>query len=158
MDYVAEESVNSPAGRIDLSIARHADGTLSLIAWLTASQRRVGYLHLQPGVHPPSEPTFDPSVATPALQTAVQRLLERVLRPTEDGPPLGQRLVTAGLLTDDEVYDLLGWQWLLAEIGDRRTIGELAAAALCQSSCPAGPMMTPRTAAGELRQVDPRLS
>jgi hypothetical protein len=129
LDYVAEVRVMTPAGPVDVSVARHEDGSISVVAWLAAAERRVGYLYVHPRRGQPAEVELDPELATPAVRAAMLDQLARARRIQPAAEPLGQRLIDAGILTREQVDDLLGWQWLLAELGETRRLGELAVAA-----------------------------
>jgi hypothetical protein len=56
-------------------------------------------------------------------------LLDQVVTPPRRQPPIGQSLIAEGHLTTADVDELLGWQWLLAELGEARRLGDLAVAA-----------------------------
>ena len=129
LDYVAEDFVVTPSGPVEVSVARHEDGAVSVIAWLAPAERRIGYLHVPPRRRQPDEVELDPVLATSAVRAAMRDQLVRAWRFCPAAEPVGRRLVDAGLLTREQVDDLLGWQWLLAELGESRRLDELAAAA-----------------------------
>jgi hypothetical protein len=129
LDYVAEDCVSTPSGPVEVSVARHEDGAVSVIAWLAAAERRIGYLHVPPRRRQPDEVDLDPVLATPAVRAAMLDQLDRERRIRPAAEPIGQRLIDARLLTREQIDDLLGWQWLLAELGEARHLGDLAVAA-----------------------------
>jgi hypothetical protein len=129
LDYLGEQVLATPAGPVELSVAGHEDGSLSVVAWSLPDGRRIGHLHCPPRRRQPDEVALDPTLAGPAVRAAMQALLARAVGGSPRGAPVGRRLVQAGLLTADEVDDLLGWQWLLAELGEPRRLGDLAVAA-----------------------------
>jgi hypothetical protein len=129
LDYLGEQVLATPAGPIELSVASHADGSTSVVAWWLPDGRRIGYCHCPPRQRQPDEEAFHPTLAGPAVRAAMQALLAQAVGRSPCTAPVGQRLVQAGLLTTDEVDALLGWQWLLAELGESRRLGDLAVAA-----------------------------
>jgi hypothetical protein len=128
-DFVAESRVMTPSGPVEVSVARHEDGAISVVAWLAAAERRVGYLHVPPRGSQPDAVDLDPALATPAVRAAMLDQVAGARRVRPAAEPIGQRLIAGGVLTREDVDDLLGWQWLLAELGDARRLGDLAAAA-----------------------------
>src|SRR5687767_4502807 len=129
LDYVAEDRVMTPSGPVEVSIARHEDGAVSVIAWLAPAERRVGYLHVPPRQRQLDEVDLDPVLATPAVRAAMLGQVVRERRIRLAAEPIGQQLIDVGFLTREHVDDLLGWQWLLAELGEALRLGDLAVAA-----------------------------
>jgi hypothetical protein len=128
-DFLGEQVVTTPAGRVAVSLAGHEDGAVSVVAWLTATGRRVGYIYSRPRQRQPQEAMIDAVLEG----TVVRPLMETLLASAHGQRPLtaavGKRLVESGLMTEEQLADLLGWQWLLAEVGQPRRIGELAVSA-----------------------------
>ena len=126
-DWLAERVVTTPVGQVAVSLASHEDGAVSAVAWLLPVGRRVGYLIRQARQRRPQEEMFDPVLAGTAVRPLMETLLDQAggLARTE---PVADRLVREGRLSSEDVADLLGWQWLLAELGQPRGLGELAVA------------------------------
>jgi hypothetical protein len=128
-DFLGEQVVITPAGRVALSLASHDDGAVSVVAWLMPSGRRVGYLYGRPRQRAPREEMVDPLLDGTSVRRLMVGMLEHAIDHSPRQEPIGRRLVRAGLLTEGDLSDLLGWQWLLAELGQPRRLGELAAEA-----------------------------
>jgi hypothetical protein len=124
-DFLRGMTVATPLGPVEISLAAHDDGSVSAVAWLLPVGRRVGHLHGQAD-RSPDAATVEPALAGSGVTEAMHVLVQRALGMTLPTEPVGRRLVRAGLLTESDVNDLLGWQWLLDEIGVHRCLGELA--------------------------------
>lgn len=128
-DFLEEQVVTTPVGPVAISLAGHEDGSLSVVAWLMPPGRRVGWISCRPHQRQPQEELIDPALNGTPVRALMETLLAKVCDQARCQEPIGRRLVRAGLLSDDDVNDLLGWQWLLAELGQPRRFGELAMAA-----------------------------
>jgi hypothetical protein len=128
-DFYGEQVVTTAQGAITLSTAGHEDGSVSVIAWLAATGQRVGYGRGFAHRRVQDEIEVDRVLAGTTVGAVMQALLDAALGRTPRGEPLGQRLVRAGIMSQADLSDLLGWQWLLAELGQPRRLGELVAAA-----------------------------
>jgi hypothetical protein len=62
-DFLVEQVVMSPAGPVALSLARHEDGAVSVIAWSLTTGERVGYASRRARGRLPSERLIDPALA-----------------------------------------------------------------------------------------------
>jgi hypothetical protein len=127
-DWLAERVVTTPIGQVAVSVASHEDGAVSVVAWLMPVGRRVGYLFRQARQRRPQEEMFDPLLNGSVVRSLMETLLDQASGLTPRPEPVGDRLVREGRLSSDDVADLLGWQWLLAELGQPRGLGELAVA------------------------------
>jgi hypothetical protein len=128
-DFLGEQVVTTPVGPVALSLAGHEDGSLSVVAWLMPPGRRVGWIACRPRQRQPHEEQIDPVLNGTPVRSLMVELLAKAHDQALCQEPIGRRLVRAGLLSDDDLDDLLGWQWLLAEMGQPRRLGELAVAA-----------------------------
>lgn len=128
METIADVTMRrivTPLGAVEVSLATHVDGQISIVAWLDHSGEQVGYL-CHPGRGSATmtarvEAAFTTTALPAVLAAMLVEAVESRLRPM----PLGERLVRAGLITDAERCALLGWQWLLDELGEHRRLGEL---------------------------------
>jgi hypothetical protein len=133
-----------PPGRVELSVAEHADGAVSVVAWEVETGRRVGLitqLAYRPDVAPTRE--VEPAYAAAGLA----ELLDAAWRAAAVGrPALAEDtvLLRAGVLTAAELADLRGLQWLLAELGEYRSLAELVIEYLDRE-----PLVTAGAAPGE---------
>lgn len=125
-DFLGEQVVMTPAGNVAVSLASHDDGAVSVVAWLMETGRRVGYLYCRPRQRQPQESMIDALVDGTVVWPVMERLLDSAQGHRPATVPIGQRLVQAGAMTTDQLSDLLGWQWLLFEIGQPCELGELA--------------------------------
>jgi hypothetical protein len=123
MDDVSVAGVQFVAlapGEVEISVARHAEGGLSVIAWRVADGRRVGYLSTVRGA-PAALTVADDYAATPLarlLQSASRQEARHVPRPRPAG-----RLAR---LAPDEQAALGGLHWLLTELGEEISLEQLA--------------------------------
>lgn len=126
-DFLGEQVVTTPAGLVAITLASHEDGAVSVVAWLISTGSRVGYLYCQPRQRRPREELIEPALVGSVVRPMMEAMLEQALGHAPHREPIGQRLVRAGLMSEAELADLLGWQWLMAELGQPRRLGELAA-------------------------------
>jgi hypothetical protein len=127
-DWLAERVVTTPVGQVAVSLASHEDGAMSAVAWLLPVGRRVGYLFRQARQRRPQEEQFDPVLTGTAVRPLMETLLDQAGGLSPRAESVADRLVREGRLSAEDVADLLGWQWLLAELGQPRGLGELAVA------------------------------
>lgn len=126
IDDVVTRVIATAWGDVEVSRATHVDGHVSVVARLCSAGRQVGYL-CHPGRGPACPTAWVESTFTPTVLPAVmEAMLTEALRAPLRSAPIGERLVRAGLITDAERRDLLGWQWLLDELGEHGRLGELA--------------------------------
>jgi hypothetical protein len=126
-DFLGEHVVETAAGSVRLSVAAHADGAVSVVAWLMLTGQRVGLIRRAAHGHAGHEELLDDTLASPDLLVAMHGSLAAALGPIAASPPEEAQLVHSGVVTPTELSDLLGWQWLLSELGEYHSVGELAA-------------------------------
>jgi hypothetical protein len=120
LDVLGVREVATPLGVVEISLAGHEDGSLSGVAWLRSTGRRVGYL-----AHTGAGSTRIEIVGEPGLhQAGLARVMDELLQ---------FALATRGSrLSEPEIASerraLLGLQWLLAELGECWELEELAEA------------------------------
>jgi hypothetical protein len=118
-DAIDEWIVTTPAGPVAVSLAAHADGSLSIVGWLLPAGRRVGHAHWRRGR--PVAVAVAPELASTDLGARLEALVRGAVSPPAAAPAPAPSAPSRG--------DLLGWQWLLAELDEHRSLEELAAAA-----------------------------
>jgi hypothetical protein len=118
-DAIDERIVTTAAGPVAVSRAAHADGSLSIVGWLLPAGRRVGHARWRRG-QPVSV-----SVAPELAATDFGERLAALIRDATATPAMAP----APSPPAPNRSDLLGWQWLLAELGEHRSLEELAVAA-----------------------------
>lgn len=115
-------------GEVEISIARHAEGGLSAIAWRVADGRRVGYLSTVRGA-PAVLTVADDYAATP-LASLLRSACRQEARHAPPPQPTG-RLAS---LPPDERAGLGGLHWLLTELGEEISLEHLAERLLTPSA------------------------
>lgn len=123
---LSSDQLTTHLGEVGISAASHVDGSISVVAWMADSGRRVGYLSQSAANAVPAEPQIDPAVAMTHLATRMLWVRDQAVQAAMTPLPIGERMVRAGLLSESERSDLLGWQWLLDELGEHHMLGELA--------------------------------
>lgn len=125
-DFLGESVVSTPVGLVAVSVASHDDGSMSAVAWLLATGRRVAYLCRRPRQRRSQDMVIDAQLDGTAVPPLMESMLDRAGGLDATRPVVGQDLVYAGVLTQEQLSDMLSWQWLMAEVGQSCELGELA--------------------------------
>jgi hypothetical protein len=151
LDYLDAQEVSTALGHVAISAARHADGSVSVVAWLLPAGRRVGLLRGRARPRAIAAEALDPALAGTPLAALMRRRLASALAARPGDPAADPVPARAEAVGAADLRDLQGWQWRLAELAAARSLDERAA----DAACPAAPAGAAPAASARRRAAPP---
>ena len=126
-DVLGSQTVETPAGPVEISVALNPGGSVTVVAWLRTTGERVGWLRSGTWARLPRAIALNRTLVGPELAGLIAQVLMRTLERLPHPALTGPRLTQTGGVPERTVKELRGLQWLLDELGEHYELDELAA-------------------------------